>query len=130
MYQQIAENKRNTVLIFFGFILLIAAISGGFAYFYRDPSIALTTIVIAIIYAAVQYFFSTQLAILMTGAKKIERQDNRRLYRTVENLTIAAGLPMPEVYLIQDPAPNAFATGRDPEHAIVAATTGLIDIMD
>lgn len=130
MYQQIAENKRNTVFIFFGFILLIAVISGGFAYFYRDPSIALTTIIIATIYAAVQYFFSTQLAILMTGAKKIERQDNRRLYRIVENLIITTGLPMPEIYLIQDPAPNAFATGRDPEHAIVAATTGLIDIMD
>ena len=66
----------------------------------------------------------------MTGAKQANRRDNRRLYQIVENLTITAGLPMPEVYIIQDSAPNAFATGRDPDHAIVAATTGLIDIMD
>ena len=67
---------------------------------------------------------------MMTGAKKANRRDHRRLYNIVENLTITAGMPMPEIYIINDPAPNAFATGRDPNHAIVAATTGLIDIMD
>lgn len=66
----------------------------------------------------------------MTGAKQIEKRDNPRLYRIVENLSITLGLPMPKVYVIQDAAPNAFATGRDPKHAIVAATTGLMDIMD
>lgn len=130
MYKQIAENKRNTVLIFLGFIALISIIGGGFAYIYDDPSIMITSTIIALIYAAIQYFFSTQLAIMMTGAKKANRRDNRRLYNIVENLTITAGLPMPEVYIIDDPAPNAFATGRDPDHAVVAATTGLIDIMD
>lgn len=130
MYKQIAENKRNTVLIFLGFIILIFLISGGIAYLNDDPSIAITTTIIALVYAGVQYFFSTQLAIMMTGAKKANRRDNRRLYNIVENLTITAGLPMPEVYIINDPAPNAFATGRDPDHAIVAATSGLIDIMD
>lgn len=130
MYKQIAENKRNTVLIFLGFIALISIIGGGFAYIYDDPSIMITSTIVAFIYAAVQYFFSTQLAIMMTGAKKANRRDNRRLYNIVENLTITAGLPMPEVYIIDDPAPNAFATGRDPDHAVVAATTGLIDIMD
>ena len=130
MYKQIAENKRNTVLIFLGFIALISIIGGGFAYVYDDPSIMITSTIVALIYAAVQYFFSTQLAIMMTGAKKANRRDNRRLYNIVENLTITAGLPMPEVYIIDDPAPNAFATGRDPDHAVVAATTGLIDIMD
>lgn len=130
MYKQIAENKRNTVLIFLGFIALISIIGGGFAYVYDDPSIMITSTIIALIYAVVQYFFSTQLAIMMTGAKKANRRDNRRLYNIVENLTITAGLPMPEVYIIDDPAPNAFATGRDPDHAVVAATTGLIDIMD
>ena len=130
MYKQIAENKRNTVLIFLGFITLISIIGGGFAYIYDDPSIMITSTIVALIYAAVQYFFSTQLAIMMTGAKKANRRDNRRLYNIVENLTITAGLPMPEVYIIDDPAPNAFATGRDPDHAVVAATTGLIDIMD
>lgn len=130
MYKQIAENKRNTVLIFLGFIALISIIGGGFAYIYNDPSIMIMSTIVALIYAAVQYFFSTQLAIMMTGAKKANRRDNRRLYNIVENLTITAGLPMPEVYIIDDPAPNAFATGRDPDHAVVAATTGLIDIMD
>ena len=130
MYKQIAENKRNTVLIFLGFITLISIIGGGFAYIYDDPSIMIISTIIALIYAAIQYFFSTQLAIMMTGAKKDNRRDNRRLYNIVENLIITAGLPMPEVYIIDDPAPNAFATGRDPDHAVVAATTGLIDIMD
>lgn len=130
MYKQIAENKRNTVLIFLGFIALISIIGGGFAYIYDDPLIMITSTIIALIYAVIQYFFSTQLAIMMTGAKKANRRDNRRLYNIVENLTITAGLPMPEVYIIDDPAPNAFATGRDPDHAVVAATTGLIDIMD
>ena len=130
MYKQIAENKRNTVLIFLGFITLISIIGGGFAYIYDDPSIMIISTIIALIYAAIQYFFSTQLAIMMTGAKKANRRDNRRLYNIVENLIITAGLPMPEVYIIDDPAPNAFATGRDPDHAVVAATTGLIDIMD
>ena len=130
MYKQIAENKRNTVLIFLGFIALISIIGGIFAYIYDDPSIMIMSTIVALIYAAIQYFFSTQLAIMMTGAKKANRRDNRRLYNIVENLTITAGLPMPEVYIIDDPAPNAFATGRDPDHAVVAATTGLIDIMD
>jgi heat shock protein HtpX len=65
----------------------------------------------------------------MSGAVRIQESDNPRLWRTVENLCIATGTPMPEVYIVNDPAPNAFATGRDPEHAIVAATTGLLDIM-
>lgn len=130
MYKQIDENKRNTVLIFLGFIILISFLGGGIAYLNNDPTIAITTTIVALIYAVVQYFFSTQLAIMMTGAKKANRRDHRRLYNIVENLTITAGMPMPEVYIINDPAPNAFATGRDPDHAIVAATTGLIDIMD
>lgn len=130
MYKQIDENKRNTVLIFLGFIILISFLGGGIAYLNNDPTIAITTTIVALIYDAVQYFFSTQLAIMMTGAKKANRRDHRRLYNIVENLTITAGMPMPEVYIINDPAPNAFATGRDPNHAIVAATTGLIDIMD
>jgi len=66
----------------------------------------------------------------MNGAHEVTKKDQPRLYRTVENLSIATGMPMPKVYVIDDPAPNAFATGRDPKHAVVAATTGLLDIMD
>lgn len=130
MYKQIAENKRRTVFIIIGFVILIGLIAGVFAYFYRDPFIAAWTILVAIIYAVFQYFASGSLAMVMTGAKEIEKKDNPRFYNIVENLSITTGLPMPKVYIIDDKAPNAFATGRDPKHAAVAATTGLIDIMD
>jgi heat shock protein HtpX len=84
---------------------------------------------VAAIYALIQYFLAAKLATLMTGAREIEKRDNPRLYRIVENLTITTGMPMPKMYLINDPAPNAFATGRDPRHAVVAATTGILDVM-
>ncbi len=130
MYKNIAANKRNTVLIMMGFVILIAAIGAAFAYAYNDWTIAIEILVIATVYALFQYFAASKLAVAMTGARKIEKKDNPRLYNTVENLTLTAGLPMPEVYIIDDPAPNAFASGRDPNHALVCATTGLLDIMD
>jgi len=77
-----------------------------------------------------QYFASSSQALSMAGARQIEKRDNPRLYRIVENLAITEGMPMPKVYIVNDPAPNAFATGRDPEHASVAATTGLLELMD
>ena len=130
MYKQIAENKRRTVLIIIGFVVMIGVIAGIFAYFYRDPWIAVWTIVVALVYALIQYYCAGSIAMVMTGAKEITKKDNPRLYNTVENLSITTGLPMPKVYIINDNAPNAFATGRDPKHAAVAATTGLLDIMD
>ena len=130
MYKQITQNKRRTVIIIVGFVLMIAVIATIFAYVYRDPWIAVWTVIVAIIYAAVQYFIAGSVATAMTGARQITKKENPRLYNIVENLSITTGLPMPKVYVIDDPAPNAFATGRDPKHAIVAATTGLMDIMD
>ena len=130
MYKQIAANKRNTVLIVLFFIALIGAIGGIFAFIYKDWWVEVWILVVAIIYAVIQYFAASSIAVAMTGAKQIEKKDNPKLYNAVENLSQTAGLPMPKVYIIDDPAPNAFATGRDPKHAIVAATTGLLDIMD
>lgn len=130
MYKQIAENKRKTILIIMVFIIMIAAIAGVFAWFYNDPWIAVWVSVIAIVYAAIQYYASSSIAMAMTGAHEITKKDNPRFYNIVENLSITTGLPMPKVYIIKDKAPNAFATGRDPKHASVAATTGLIDIMN
>lgn len=130
MYKQITQNKRRTVIIIVGFVLMIAVIAAIFAYVYRDPWIAVWTVIVAIIYAVVQYFIAGSVATAMTGARQITKKENPRLYNIVENLSITTGLPMPKVYVIDDPAPNAFATGRDPKHAIVAATTGLMDIMD
>ena len=130
MYKNIAANKRNTVFIMIGFVVLIAAIGAAFAYAYNDWRIAAGVLIMATVYALFQYFAAAKLAVAMTSAKKIEKKDNPRLYNIVENLTLTAGLPMPEVYIIEDKAPNAFASGRDPNHALVCATTGLLDIMN
>lgn len=130
MYKQIAENKRRTIYIIIGFVILIGVIAGIFAWIYNDPWIAVWTTVAAIIYAVIQYYAASSLAMAMTGAKEITKKDNPRFYNIVENLSITTGLPMPKVYIINDNAPNAFATGRDPKHSSVAATTGLINIMD
>ena len=81
------------------------------------------------IYALIQYFAAAKLALAVNGAHEITKIDNPRLYRIVENLSITNGMPMPKVYVIEDPAPNAFATGRDPANAYVAATTGILDMM-
>ena len=130
MYKQIAQNKHRTAIIMIAFVLMIAAIAAAFAWLYNDPWIAVWTVAIATVYAAIQYFAAGSIAMTMTGAKEIVKKDNPRLYNIVENLSITTGLPMPKVYIIQDAAPNAFATGRDPKHAMVAATTGLLDVMN
>lgn len=130
MYKHIAQNKRRTVYIIIGFVLMIGAIAALVAWYFNDWWIAVWTSLIAILYALFQYFAASSLAMAMTGAKEIVKKDNPRLYNIVENLSITTGLPMPKVYVVEDKAPNAFATGRDPEHALVAATTGLLDIMN
>jgi heat shock protein HtpX len=133
MYSAIAKNKRNTVLIIVLFLIVIGALGAIWAYFARSWTIAIVVFVIAAAYALFQYFAAGAETIAMTGAIEVKKGMHPqldRLYRTVENLSITEGLPMPKVYVIEDPAPNAFATGRDPQHALVAATTGLLDIMD
>lgn len=129
MYRAIAKNKRNTVFIILLFLLIIGGLGALAAYIYKDISIVIITLVVATGYALIQYFAAGRQALAMSGAHEIQKADNPRLYRIVENLSITTGTPMPKVYIIDDPAPNAFATGRDPEHASVAATTGLLGIM-
>lgn len=131
MYRAIAANKRNTVFIIVLFVIIIGLL-GLFADFYfgGNYSIFIGTLVGATIYTIVQYFAAGSQALSISGARPITKADNPRLYRIVENLAITEGLPMPRVYVINDPAPNAFATGRDPKHASVAATTGLLEIMN
>ena len=130
MYKQITQNKRKTILLIIGFIVMIGAIAGAIAVASNNVWTFVWVILIATIYAVIQYFLASGEITMMTGAKEIEKKDNPRFYNIVENLSITTGLPMPKVYIINDSAPNAFATGRDPKHALVAATTGLIDIMD
>lgn len=132
MYNAIAANKRNTVFIMAVFVGIIGAAGWAVSYLYGggNQSITLWVIGITIIYALIQYFIASKLALSLNGAREIEKRDNPRLYRIVENLSITNGMPMPKVYMIDDPAPNAMATGRDPRHAVVAATTGIMDIMN
>lgn len=130
MYKAIAANKRNTVLMMILFIILFTVIGLAVGLYYGDLSIAVLFVIGALLYSIFQYFLASKVAIAITGAKPIEKRDNERLYRIVENLAITTGLPTPKIYIINDPAPNAFATGRNPNEAIVAATTGLLSIMD
>ena len=131
MYRAIAANKRNTVFIIIVFVLLIGGLGLVADYLYGGGmTIFIGTLIGATAYVLFQYFASSSQALSMAGARQIEKRDNPRLYRIVENLAITEGLPMPKVYIVNDPAPNAFATGRDPQHASVAATTGLLELMD
>lgn len=129
MYSAIRRNKINSVLIILSFLVLVGGLGWLASAIYQSPFIVIAVMVGALIYAGIQYFLAGRQAVSLSGGVKIELNDNPRLYRIVENLAITTGMPMPEVYIVNDPAPNAFATGRDPEHAIVAATTGLLDIM-
>ena len=131
MYSAIAANKRNTVVIIVVFLALIAGLGWLIAYFYGGGSwgITIATVIGAGLYAWFQFYNAASIAVATSGAVQIEMKDNPRLWRIVENLSITNGMPMPKVYVVSDPAPNAFASGRDPEHAVVAATTGLLDIM-
>ena len=131
MYRAIAKNKRNTVFIILFFLAIIGGLGWLAAYIYNDLTIVVVTLVIATAYALFQYFTADKQALSMSGAVELRsKSDHPRLWRTVENLSITTGSPMPRVFVISDPAPNAFATGRDPQHAVVAATTGLLEIMD
>ncbi len=135
MYRAIARNKRNTVFIIALFLVLVAVLGFAANLIWGDPlgtgnwTITIATVIGAGIYVLIQYFAGSGEALAMSGARQIEKADNPRLYRIVENLAITKGLPMPKVYLVVDEAPNAFATGRKPETASVAATTGLLDMM-
>ena len=129
MYKAIAANKRNTVLIMALFVGIIGAIGWVVSYYYGDRNIAIVVLIVAFLYAILQYYVASSLAVAVTGAKQIEKRDDPRFYRIVENLSITTGMPMPKVYIIDDNSMNGFATGRDPNHAIVAATTGLISSM-
>ncbi len=130
MYSAIAANKRNTFFIILLFIVIIAGLGWVFSAIYGSTGIFWGTLIGAGIYALIQYFLAAKLALSMNGAKEIQKSDNPRLYRMIENLSITNGMPMPKVYIVDDPAPNAFATGRDPRHAHVAATSGILDLMD
>ncbi len=130
MEQQIAANNRKTWGLFTGFFAVVGALAylGGAAY--GSFQITIFAVIFSVGYALWSYFASSKLALSINGAREVDRRTAPELYRIVENLAITRGMPMPKVYIIEDPALNAFATGRDPQHAVVAATTGLINSLD
>ena len=130
MYSQVAANKRGSLLLVFGFVGFIAVLDFIISKAFSRGGLFLPILIASIIYALITYFASAKIALAMSGARPIEKADAPEYYRIVENLAITAGLPMPKVYIIDDPSPNAFATGRDPQHAVVAATSGILAVLD
>ena len=132
MYSAIAENKRRTVIIMTFFVLVTAVLGWLFSQIYGGgrPSITIGVLIGALVYSLISYFVGSKLALAVNGAQPVKKRDNARLYRIVENLAITEGLPTPAIYIMEDPSPNAFATGRDPNNSSVCVTTGLLDIMN
>lgn len=126
MYKQIDSNKRNSFLMIAIFIGLVIGVGWFFSYEYNEQWILYLAIIIAFIQSFTSYWWSDKISLAISGAKPANRKDHIQLHRTVENLTIASGIPQPKIYIISDSSPNAFATGRDPKHASIAVTTGLL----
>ncbi len=130
MYEQISQNKRNSWLLVVAIALFLGLLgyilgeywAGGYGY-----GGVVLALVIALVSGLTSYYGGAGMILAMSRARRIEKKDNPRLFNVIEELSIAAGIPMPAVYIIEDSAPNAFATGRDPEHAAVAITTGLLE---
>jgi heat shock protein HtpX len=125
-YTEISRNKTQSVLLIFIFLLVIIGLGYAFSYAYDAPGILVIAVLFSTISALVSYFYSDKITLALSKAALVDRNANPELYRVVENLTIAAGLPTPKIYIIDDTAPNAFATGRDPGHAVICFTTGIL----
>ncbi len=127
LYTQRDSNIRRTWLIFTVFFVVVIGIGWVFTRMYGDPSILLIAVIFSTVMSVVSYWYSDKIVLAMSHAHPVSRESARELYNVVENLCITAGLPLPRIYLIDEPAPNAFATGRNPEHAVVAVTRGLLE---
>lgn len=131
MYTEIASNKWKSIALLFGFLLFVIGLGWLISYVRGEPSILIFAVVLAVGQSFTSYFFADSIALAVSGAQEAPRKEPYlTLHREVENLAITAGLPKPRVYVINDPAPNAFATGRDPQHAAIAVTTGLLERLD
>ncbi|MBI3984146.1 zinc metalloprotease HtpX [Candidatus Microgenomates bacterium] len=130
MYTQIAANKRKTILLILVFVVLLGLLGWVLAQIQNNFGLFVGVSIFAVVYAWFGYYHSDKVALALSRAKPVTKKQAPQLYRAVENLAITSGLPMPRVYVIDDAAPNAFATGRDPQHAAVAVTTGLLSMME
>lgn len=126
MHDQISANKRRTWVLLLGFLVLLWGFAFVLSKALGSPGLLFYIGLFSLAYAIFSYFAGSKIALAVNGAKQIEKKDNPRLWRTVENLAITEGLPMPKVYIMEDSALNAFATGRGPNRSVVAATTGLL----
>ncbi len=129
MYNEISSNKRKSAFILVAFAVFACIIAYVASWLLGAKSFAPYVIIAALSYVVISYYAGSKLASALNGAKEVGRQDEQRLYRIVENLAITDGLPMPKVYVMEDPGLNAFAMGRNPNNAIVCATRGLLDTM-
>jgi len=130
MYKEVTRNKQKTFFLMFLFVALVGALGWLFGAYSGEPAITPYVLIGAAVYALLSYFAGSRVALALNDAHPIEKKDSPRLWRIVENLAITNGMPMPKVYIIDDPAPNAFATGRDPNHSVVGVTAGLLHAMD
>ena len=130
LYDQKGSNIRKTFLLFTIFLVVIIGIGWIFSRAYANPSILFFAVILSSLMSFISYWYSDKIVLKISRARPIEEKDNRELYHIVENLCITAGLPVPKIYLIDEKAMNALATGRDPKHAVVAITSGLLEKLD
>ncbi len=130
LYTQQDKNIRKTWMLFTLFLIVVIGIGWAFSFIYQNPGILYFAVIFSVLMNFFSYWYSDKIILKMSGATPSLRETHRELYNIVENLSITAGLPVPKIYIINDTAPNAFATGRDKEHAAVAVTSGLLDILD
>ena len=126
LYTQSDKNTRNTYILMSVFLVFVIAMGFIFSEVMGSSLILWFAVIFSILMSVGSYWYSDKIVLRMSKARLVEFNDNKELYRLVENLCITAGLPLPKIYIIDDTAPNAFATGRDPEHAVVAVTSGLL----
>jgi len=125
-YDLIAKNKRESWILIFSFLVVISLLGYVFAQVYENSSILYLAVGFSMFSALISYYFSDSITLAISRAQEVERATNPELYAVVENLCIAAGIPTPKIYTIDDTAMNAFATGRDPQHAVICFTTGIL----
>lgn len=130
LYTHQESNIRKTWLLMTTFLIVVIGFGWAISAYFQSPAILYIAVAISIIMNIGSYWFSDKLVIKMSGARPVTHQEFPDLWNSLENLSITAGLPMPKLYVIDDPSPNAFATGRNPEHSAVAVTTGLLQILN
>jgi heat shock protein HtpX len=125
-YDLINKNKRESWILIFSFLVVITALGWVFAQVYDNSAILYFAVIFSTFSALFSYYFADSITLAVSKAQPVDRNTNQQLYNVVENLCITAGIPTPKIYIINDPSPNAFATGRDPQHAVICFTSGIL----